>query len=105
MTPEERRAQADTLSARLDGVAHPVVLAGDFNSRRDDIVLRGLVESGWLVLDKEGPSDTYPADAPALEIDFVMLRPGAAFEVVEHRVIEELAASDHRPLLVVLRLW
>ncbi len=105
MTPEERRAQADTLSARLDGVAHPVVLAGDFNSRRDDIVLRGLVESGWLVLDKEGPSDTYPADAPAREIDFVMLRPGAAFEVVEHRVIEELAASDHRPLLVVLRLW
>lgn len=105
MTPEERLAQADTLSARLEDVEHPVVLAGDFNSRRGDIVLRSLVDAGWLVLDKEGPSDTYPADVPAREIDFVMLRPGAAFEVVEHRVVDEREASDHRPLFVVLRLW
>jgi endonuclease/exonuclease/phosphatase family metal-dependent hydrolase len=105
MTPEERLAQADTLSARLDGVDHPVVLAGDFNSRRGDVVLRSLVDAGWFVLDKEGPSDTYPADDPAREIDFVMLRPASAFEIIEHRVIDELVASDHRPLLVVLRLW
>lgn len=105
MTPEERRAQADTLSARLDDTPHPVILAGDFNSRRGDVVLGSLVAAGWLVLDKQGSPDTYPADAPAREIDFVMLRPGAAFEVVEHRVIAEPAASDHRPLLVVLRLW
>jgi len=39
------------------------------------------------------------------EIDFVMLKPASAFEVVEHRVVAETVASDHRPLLAVLRLW
>ena len=28
-----------------------------------------------------------------------------AFEIVEHRVIDERMASDHRPILIVLRLW
>ena len=105
MTPEERRAQADTLTAQLADVRHPIILAGDFNSRRGDVVLNSLIPDGWLVLDKQGPPGTYPADAPEREINFVMLRPGEAFEVIEHRVIAEPLASDHRPLLVVLRLW
>lgn len=104
-TPEERLAQAEALSERLDEIDHPVVLAGDFNSFRGDRILRHLREREWLVVDKEGLAFTYPADEPAREIDFVMLRPGSAFEVVEHRVIEERVASDHRPLLAVLRLW
>lgn len=104
-TPEERRAQADVLTRYFADVGHPVVLAGDFNSRRGDIVLRGLREDGWLIVEKDGDADTFPADVPDREIDFVMLRPGSAFEIVEHRVIDEPVASDHRPLLVVLRLW
>jgi len=57
------------------------------------------------VIDKDGAPMTFPADDPAREIDFVMLRPASAFEIVEHRVIDEVLVSDHRPLLVVLRLW
>lgn len=104
-TPEERLAQADSLSALLQGREHPVVLAGDFNSRRGDRILRSLSGEDWYVVDKEGPPETFPSDAPAREIDFVMLRPAEAFEVVEHRVIQEPVASDHTPILVVLRLW
>jgi len=105
MTPEERLAQADSLSRYFAEVEHPVVLAGDFNSRRGDIVLGNLREHGWFVVDKDGPIETFPSDVPAREIDFVMLRPGSAFEVVEHRVIAEAVASDHRPIFIVLRLW
>lgn len=104
-TPEERHAQADSLSSWLDRVDHPVLLAGDFNSRRGDLVLRALTEDGWLVVEKEGSAETFPSDLPQREIDFIMLRPASAFEVVEHRVIDERVASDHRPLLVVLRIW
>jgi endonuclease/exonuclease/phosphatase family metal-dependent hydrolase len=104
-TPEERRAQADSLTSYFGDVGRPVVLAGDFNSQRGDLVLRSLAASGWFVVDKDDQVDTFPADAPEREIDFVMLRPAGAFEVVEHRVIGETVASDHRPLLVVLRLW
>jgi endonuclease/exonuclease/phosphatase family metal-dependent hydrolase len=104
MTPEERLAQAQALNEAL-AESTPVVLAGDFNSRRGDRILRFLAESDWFVVDKRGPFETFPADEPAREIDFVMLRPAAAFEVVEHTVVDERLASDHRPLLVVLRLW
>ncbi len=104
-TPEERLAQADSLSAILDRREHPVVLAGDFNSRRGDRILRSLQAQDWFVVDKDGPAETFPADDPAREIDFVMLRPAESFEVVEHRVIDEPVASDHVPLLIVLRIW
>jgi endonuclease/exonuclease/phosphatase family metal-dependent hydrolase len=104
-TPEERRAQADSLSRLLEDHEHPVVLAGDFNSQRGDVVMRALADHGWYVVDKHGEPETFPSDRPQREIDFIMLRPASAFEVVEHRVIDERVASDHRPLLVVLRLW
>ena len=103
-TPEERLAEADTLTGILEGRAHPVVLAGDFNSRPGDIVLQRL-DQDWLVVPKEGDRFTYPSDVPDREIDFIMLRPEEAFEIVEHRVVDEGVASDHRPLLAVLRLW
>lgn len=104
-TPEERRAQAITLSEALADRPYPVVLAGDFNSVRGDVAYRALEEADWFVVDKSGPVDTFPSDAPEREIDYVMLRPAERFEVVEHRVIDERVASDHRPLLAVLRIW
>ena len=104
-TPEERLAQADSLSAILEAREHPVILAGDFNSRRGDRILRSLQAQDWFVVDKDGPAETFPADGPMREIDFVMLRPAEAFEIVEHRVIDEPVASDHVPLLFVVRIW
>lgn len=103
-TPEERLAEADTLTAILEDRPHPVVLAGDFNSRPGDIVMQRLTPD-WLVVPKDGDRYTFPSDAPDREIDFIMLRPGEAFEILEHRVVDEAVASDHRPLLAVLRLW
>jgi endonuclease/exonuclease/phosphatase family metal-dependent hydrolase len=104
-TPEERLAQADSVTAHFRDVERPVVLAGDFNSRRGDRIVTSLLEAGWRIVPKSGPSETFPADGPQREIDFVMMRPASAFEVVEHRVVEEEVASDHRPLFAVLRIW
>lgn len=107
-TPEERLAQAEALAAALSDEsdeALPVVLAGDFNSPPDSRVLARLEDAGWSVLPKDGPRATFPADAPDREIDYVMLRPAGAFEVVEHRVVDEPRVSDHRPVLAVLRMW
>lgn len=104
-TEEERLAQAGALSDHYQGVEHPVILAGDFNSQRGGPVLDLLTSSGWAVADKTGDANTFPADAPAREIDFVMYRPEDALEVEEHYVIDEAMASDHRPLLFVARFW
>jgi endonuclease/exonuclease/phosphatase family metal-dependent hydrolase len=49
------------------------------------------------------PLLTFPAEKPEKWIDYVLVRPAEKWEVVEVRVIEEAVASDHRPLLAVLR--
>jgi endonuclease/exonuclease/phosphatase family metal-dependent hydrolase len=102
-TEEERMAQARRLREHLTGETAPVILAGDFNSTPGSPVMEVLGEE-WMVPDK-GPSPfTFPADAPAREIDFILLRPEGAFRVLEHRVIDETVASDHRPVFMVVEI-
>lgn len=46
---------------------------------------------------------TFPADKPDHCIDYVMCRPAGRWKVVELRALDEPVASDHRPVLAVLR--
>jgi len=120
-TEQERLAQAQDLDAALaatDGRAGgaagaqaaaggplPTLMAGDFNSQPGGPVLTWLAESAatpWWIIPKDGPSNTFPSDEPAREIDFLMARPAARWEVIEHRVIDEPVASDHAPIFAVL---
>lgn len=100
---DERMAQADAVTALFAGVDRPVVLAGDFNGRPDGPVVTRLREDWWVATKSGGPY-TYPSDEPDREIDFVMFRTPDEIEVLEHRVVAEAVAADHRPLLAVLRL-
>ena len=101
-TPPERMAQAASVTARFATSDRPIVLAGDFNGRPDGPVLE-LLGQGWQVIEKTGSPLTFPADAPDREIDFILVSAGADMEVIEHRVVDEATASDHRPILAVLR--
>jgi endonuclease/exonuclease/phosphatase family metal-dependent hydrolase len=103
-SPEERLAQADSVTRIFEGVERPVILAGDFNSRPGSLVIRRLRER-WRLIPKEGERFTFPADAPDREIDHVFVRPPGVFEVVASRVADERLASDHRPVVVELRIW
>lgn len=111
-TEAERLAQAQDLDAALaatdgrdTGDALPTLLAGDFNSQPGGTVLGWLsaeAATPWWVIPKDGPPNTFPSDDPAREIDFLMARPAARWEVIEHRVIDEPVASDHAPIFAVL---
>jgi endonuclease/exonuclease/phosphatase family metal-dependent hydrolase len=102
-TPEERMLQADEVTRVFADAPHPVVLAGDFNGRPDDPVVVRLTRD-WRVFAKNGGRYTYPSDAPDREIDFVMARNGDPIVSVDHHVVDESVASDHRPLLAVLEV-
>lgn len=108
----ERLAQADSVTRQFAGRAEPVVLAGDFNDRPDGPVL-GRLRRDWHVLEKSGSPLTFPADLPDREIDFVMVSGGATdvgsrgrhpLEVLEHRVVPEGVAADHRPIVAAFRV-
>jgi len=100
-TEEERLAQAQSLMEALEDEEGLVILAGDFNSTLGSPVME-LLETVWAVAHKDGSPFTFPADGPAREIDFVLVRPKGGFRVLEHRVLDEEVASDHRPIFLVL---
>lgn len=102
-TEAQRLAQAKALADVYRGADVPVILAGDFNSRRGDPIMEWL-EQDWVTAAKSGDSNTFPSNAPDREIDFVMLRPANSFEVLDHSVIAEPMASDHLPLIIDLQV-
>ncbi|MCA8975887.1 MAG: sulfatase-like hydrolase/transferase [Planctomycetes bacterium] len=102
-TETERLDQARVLVDRYAGSALPVILAGDVNSEPGSGVME-LLEETWVNAAKQGPADTYPADEPRKEIDFVLV-PGDDRCVVRRLVVlDERVASDHRPLMGELEL-
>ncbi len=102
----DRWEQAGTLIRELGRDGIPTLMAGDFNARPDSRVMQHLLDpsTGWLDTAGAWAAPTSPAESPRSRIDYVLASPRTAWETVQSEVISEAAASDHRPLLVVLRL-
>jgi endonuclease/exonuclease/phosphatase family metal-dependent hydrolase len=115
---DERMNSAETINEliRKRG-GEPAIIAGDFNATPESGPIREMTKewkiAGWkdgietAVRDGVSPKDaqavTFPADKPDHCIDYVMCRPAKSWKVVELRVLDEAVASDHRPVLAVLR--
>lgn len=88
----------------------PAILAGDLNALPESKPIEELRKQ-WKIAgmqaepksSNEPPLLTFPADKPDRWIDYIMFRPADKWEVAEVRVLDESVASDHRPLLTVLR--
>lgn len=101
--PEFRLAQVKTLLEALKDRHHPVILAGDFNGERTDPSMQLLADEGWTIVEKNAGtgSKTFPSREPRVEIDFFVIK--GFFEAkVDHTVMEEEVASDHRPIRAVI---
>jgi len=103
-TAEERYAQAKRLVEIYRGATTPIILAGDFNSTPDSEVIDLFSRSGWHIPNKGEDRLTFRSDDPRREIDYIMYRPESRFEVLEVDVVDEPLVSDHRPVLLQLRL-
>lgn len=97
---KQMQALVDLLGDRRSSI-----IAGDYNGEPSDASLTLLRKAGWRILTKAGSPEsakTWRADAPTHEIDYVAER-GLPRYTVEHRVIDESIASDHRPILAEFR--
>lgn len=97
-----RIKQVQALLDALRNTSHPVILAGDFNEEKTEGSLKKFEAPEWQILDKNGKK-TFPSDNPTIEIDFFILR-GFHKAIIQHDVIDERIASDHRPILMVITL-
>jgi len=80
----------------------PALIAGDFNATPDSGPVREF-EKEWKVAGDDASIVTFPSEGPSRRIDYVMYRPAEKWKVEEVRVLDEPVASDHRPVLAVLR--
>lgn len=108
---DERMHSAITINELLaKGMDDLAILAGDLNAEPGSGPIEELRKQ-WKIVGYQAkitspatlPLLTYPSEKPEKWIDYILVRPAETWEVVEVRVIEEAVASDHRPLLAVLR--
>jgi endonuclease/exonuclease/phosphatase family metal-dependent hydrolase len=102
---QQRLAHARQVLGVLDGSDVPHRLAaGDINERPGHAAWQALHDGGLRDLGP-GSGDTFPAAGPQKRIDGVLAT--GEVEVLDYRVVDEPGverASDHRPLLVTVRL-
>lgn len=101
LTPEDRLASLPLIRKATDTCCKPVLLAGDFNMQDTGAVLEGLGNVFRMLSDTT--QMTFPSDAPAVRIDYILGRglPASA-AVTESTVDHTTTASDHCPLWVGL---
>jgi endonuclease/exonuclease/phosphatase family metal-dependent hydrolase len=103
--PTQRALQVAKIRELFPPKAHevPAILAGDFNAVPDSEVVQSLLKD-WSDSATGHQFFTSPSNPPRRKIDYIFVRPAAAWRVIETRALEESVASDHRPVLAVLEL-
>lgn len=97
-----RMCQAGKISSLLAPISSPLILAGDFNDVPGSPVMN-VLQAHWGELTGKQAEPTWPSDAPREKLDYVLTRPADVWQVVEVQVVAETVASDHRPVLAILK--
>ncbi|MHC4909630.1 MAG: endonuclease/exonuclease/phosphatase family protein [Planctomycetota bacterium] len=101
---DDRLEQARRLNRIFDGENEPpMILAGDLNAEPGSPPMQELLE-WWTPAILEEPPLTFSSTAPDRTIDWILLKPGRKWTVFSVEAIDEPVASDHRPLVAVVRV-
>lgn len=94
--------QVKTIMNIFKGEKSPVIIGGDFNAVPESPSIQLLDEHFTRSCLQDCPF-TSPQHNPKRVIDYILVSSDAGFEAVGHKVIEEVYASDHRPVFAVYR--
>lgn len=103
LTAEDQLTSIDIIKQELAKMKKPVFIAGDFNAHPDSEVIKQLNKS-FKVLTP--PEKTYPADKPTACLDYIALDKHTYKSNLFQNsfVINEPEASDHRPVILDVKL-
>jgi len=100
----QRKIQAIDMLLQLENLTgNPTIIAGDFNAEPGEECVT-VIEKQFTELMKNDTLFTYPADTPIKKIDYIFLSKKNKWKPVRQEVIDEKNASDHRPVLGMVRL-
>ena len=98
---EQRLASVPLIVEEAQRWQKPFILAGDWNDAPGSELLQEMNKYFCL---HSGNQATYPADEPQECIDYIATFKERPAVTLEYSVINEPAASDHRPLMVSIQL-
>ena len=104
LTEEDRLASLELIKSCAEDSPKPFFLAGDMNDQPDSKFIQTLQQDFRILTDTKKP--TFPSPAPTETIDYIAAwKPNAhGFAVLSAQVLDEPVASDHRPIVVKLRV-
>ena len=97
-----RFLQIKKITMLLDKAEYPLIIAGDFNDIPGSRVMNELDK--YFTRSCTNCAFTIPQINPNQTIDHIAYQPSGGFAVTEHIVIDEKYASDHLPVLAVLKI-
>jgi endonuclease/exonuclease/phosphatase family metal-dependent hydrolase len=98
-----RFLQINKIVEVLQQEKYPVIIAGDFNAVPGTRIIN-ILDNYFMRTCITGCGFTVSQINPIRTIDFIAFRKPNQFKVIEHRVIDEKYASDHLPVLAVVRV-
>lgn len=106
LTLDDALASVPIIVQAVTSAGKPAIIAGDWNNSPDSPVIAALKEAGFEIASSE-TEPTFPADEPRECIDYIATYcpEGTHAEIISTSVINEPAASDHRPVTATIRLY
>lgn len=98
---EPRLASVPLIVEEAQRWQKPFLLAGDWNAPPDSELLREMSKHFTILSNNEA---SYPADTPTECLDYIASFGNWPVEALASHVLDEPAASDHRPIVVWLKL-
>lgn len=102
--PSDRLIQAEKVNEVWKDAPAATILAGDFNCAPGSPPMETLAREWTLVSGTDPAEPTCCGNTPKSKIDHVFVKSSDRWRVIEHRVVDEPLASDHRPVVVKLEL-
>lgn len=101
---KEQVASVDLINKAISKYSKPLFLIGDLNAVPESETMKQFGEQ-WKILNTTS-EHTFPSENPNVTIDYVLAYKfgGDNLEKIRSEVIDERVASDHRPLLVEVKL-
>lgn len=101
LTAEDRMASLAVIDSVATMCTKPIYIAGDWNATPESAFGRALGEKMQYLTDAK--ACTFPADSPDRVIDYIVAPHDQAVEVLRREVVNEPMASDHRPIIAVVK--